>query len=62
MSWLKGKKTYLVSALMVLVALLDLITGDMGIAEFFTSPHLSTLLSGVGLGTLRAGVAASNDR
>ncbi len=47
---------------MVLVALLDLITGDMGIAEFFTSSHLSTLLSGVGLGTLRAGVAANNDR
>jgi len=62
MSWLQGKKTYLVSGLMILVSLLDLITGDMGIAEFFTSPHLSTLLSGVGLGTLRAGVAASNDR
>ena len=59
MSWLKGKKTYPVSGLMVLVALLDLITGDMGIAEFFASPDLSTLLSGVGLGTLRAGVAAS---
>jgi len=61
MSWLKGKKTYLVSGLMVLVSLLDLITGDMNITEFFTSSHLSILLSGVGLGTLRAGVAANND-
>ena len=60
MSWLKGKKTYLVSGLMALVSLLDLITGDMGIAEFFTGSHLNTLLSGVGLGTLRAGLASHN--
>jgi len=56
MSWLKGKKTYLVSGLMVL--LLDLITGDLGLVGFLSSPDLSTLLAGVGLGTLRAGVAA----
>ena len=62
MSWLQGKKTYIVSVLMVLVSLQDLITGDMGIAQFFTSPHVNILLSGVGLGTLRAGVAASNGR
>jgi len=58
MSWLKGKKTYLVSELMVLVSLLDLITGDLGLVGFLSSPDLSTLLAGVGLGTLRAGVAA----
>lgn len=62
MSWLQGKKTYLVSGLMVLVSLLDLITGDMGIVGFLSSPDLSVLLSGVGLGTLRAGVAARHDR
>lgn len=47
---------------MVLVSLLDLITGDMGIVGFLSSPDLSVLLSGVGLGTLRAGVAARHDR
>lgn len=43
---------------MVLVSLLDLITGDLGFVGFLSSPDLSTLLAGVGLGTLRAGVAA----
>ena len=59
MSWLKGKKTYLVSGLMVLVSIIDLITGEISLAGFFTSPNLNTLLSGVGLGTLRSGVAAN---
>ena len=62
MSWLQGKKTYLVSGLIVLVSLLDLITGDMDIVGFLSSPDLSVLLNGVGLGTLRAGVAARHDR
>ena len=60
MNWLKGKKTYITSGLMVLVALLHLITGEMGLAEFFASEHMNTLLEGVGLGTLRAGVAKAN--
>ena len=57
MDWLKGKKTYIVAGLMVLASLLHLITGDMGLAEFFTSEQLNVLLEGVGLGSLRAGVA-----
>jgi len=60
MDWLKGKKTYIIAGLMVLASLLNLITGDMGLAEFVTSDHLTALLEGVGLGTLRAGV--SNNR
>ena len=60
MDWLKGKKTYIVAGLMVVASLLHLITGDMGLAEFVTSDYLNTLLEGVGLGTLRAGV--SSDR
>ena len=47
MSWLKGKKTYLISGLMVLVSLIDLITGEIGLAGFFTSPEFNTLFSGV---------------
>lgn len=57
MYWLKGKKTYLIAGLMVLVSMLHLITGDMNLAEFVTSEHVNTLLEGIGLGTLRAGVS-----
>ena len=57
MYWLQGKKTYLIAGLMVLVSMLRLITGDMILAEFVTSDHVNTLLGGVGLGTLRAGVS-----
>lgn len=60
MDWLRGKKTYIVAGLMVLASLLHLVTGDIGFAEFFTSTHFNTLLEGVGLGSLRAGVAKSN--
>ena len=56
MNWIKGRKTYIVAGLMVLVSLLDVMTGDTGIMEFFKSEDLTVLLSGIGLGTLRAGV------
>lgn len=53
---LKGRKTYIVSVLMVLVSLVNLIAGDMSLVEFAASPHLQLLLEGMGLSTLRAGV------
>jgi hypothetical protein len=56
MNWLNGKKTYLVSGLMVAVTLLQLITGQTTPQEFILSEHITTLLEAVGLGTLRAGV------
>ncbi|MCF8719229.1 hypothetical protein [Nitrospina gracilis] len=58
---LKGKKAYIVSVLMVLVALVNLITGDMGLVEFVASPHLQLLLEGLGLGAARAAVASLSD-
>lgn len=57
MQWLQGKKTYLISALMVLVSLIHLVVGDMSLAQFVTSEHVITLLEATGLATLRAGVA-----
>ncbi len=57
MNWLNGKKTYLVSGLMVAVTLLQLITGQTTLQEFILSEHITTLLEAVGLGTLRAGIA-----
>ena len=58
MSWLKGKKTYFISGLMVAVGLVRLLVGEMSIAEFIMSPDVMALLNGIGLGTLRAGVAS----
>ena len=57
MHWLKGKKTYIIAGLMVLVSLIHLFLGDIGFVEFASSEHLNTLLEGVGLGTLRAGIS-----
>lgn len=57
MDFLKGKKTYIVAGLMVVVAVVNMITGDMTLIQFISSEHVMTLLEAVGLGTLRAGVA-----
>ncbi len=57
MIWLQGKKTYLIAGLMVLVSLIHLILGEVSLAEFVAGEHVNTLLEGVGLGTLRAGVS-----
>lgn len=56
MNFIKGKKTYIIAALLVLVALVNVITGDTSIAEFLESPDLLVLLNGLGLATLRAAV------
>jgi hypothetical protein len=57
MNWLKGKKTYIIAGMMSSVSLIHLISGDVGLSEFVASEHINTLLEGVGLGTLRAGVS-----
>ncbi len=59
MQWLQGKKTYVIAGLMASASLVHLLSGDMGLAEFVTSEHLNTLLEGIGLGTLRAGVSGN---
>ena len=60
MDWLKGKKTYIIATLMVLVSIVKLATGDMSFAEFFSSNDINTLLQGFGLSSLRASVAKVN--
>ncbi len=62
----QGKKTYIVSALLVLSSigtvaghLANLLTGDMSWANFMADPALQTLLSGLGFGFLRAGVSTT---
>ena len=59
MIWLQGKKTYLIAGLMVAVSLIHLLSGDMSLTEFAASEHVNTLLEGIGLGTLRAGVSGN---
>ena len=58
MNWLKGKKTYIVSGLMVLVTLMQLLVGETTLQAFILSEHVTTLIEAVGLGTLRAGIAS----
>jgi hypothetical protein len=58
MNWLKGKKTYIVSGLMVLVTLMQLLVGETTLQEFILSEHVTTLIEAVGLGTLRAGISS----
>lgn len=61
MDWLRGKKTYIVAALMVMVSLLNVLTGETTLGEFFNSGNINTLLEGIGFGALRAGVAKAGD-
>ena len=56
MSWLNGKKTYIVSILMLFVSSLNLITGDISLNKFVSSDSMTLLLESMGLSTLRAGV------
>ena len=60
MNWLKGKKTYIIASLMVTASLIHLFWADIGFVEFAASEHVNTLLEGLGLGTLRAGVSGNH--
>ena len=56
MSFLSGKKTYLIAGLMILISIVEGLTGGgwAGVME-----QLPIILNGLGLGALRAGVAKS---
>lgn len=54
--FLDGKKTYIISSLLVIVALVRLLDGDITISEFMNNSEFLVLLNGLGLGSLRAGV------
>lgn len=56
MNWLNGKKTYIISALMVVVSLMHLITGDLTLVEFLKGEQVINLFEAVGLTTLRVDV------
>lgn len=52
----KREKTYIVSALMTLVSLVHLVTGNLTLVEFISSDHMMSLFEALGLTTLRAGI------
>jgi hypothetical protein len=62
MDWLKGKKTYVIASLMVLTSLVKLAVGDMTFTEFFSGNDVNTLLEGIGIGTLRAGISKAENK
>jgi len=58
MSWLKGKKTYIISGLLLLVGVFKVVVGDMGVMELLQSQALFDILGALGLASLRSGVAS----
>jgi len=56
--YLKGKKTYIVAMLLVLVSVVNFFAGDASLATLLSDPNLLVLLNGLGLGALRAGVSS----
>ena len=56
MNFLSGQKTYVVAALMVIVGLVNALTGDAGAWQGILDNAL-IILNGLGMGALRAGVA-----
>ena len=57
MSWLNGKKTYIISFLVVFISLIHLFTGDLTLKEFLNGEQIINLLEAMGLSTLRIGVS-----
>jgi hypothetical protein len=55
-AFLKGKKTYITAFLMVVVAAMDVITGDMAISDFLADGNVELLLTGFAVASLRAGM------
>ena len=56
MSFLSGKKTYIISVLMILVGIVQGLTGEVGAWQGVLDNAL-IILNGLGLSALRAGVA-----
>jgi hypothetical protein len=55
-SVLKGKKTYIISILLVSISVVNLLVGDLSLQEFLRDPNLLVLLNGLGLAAMRNGI------
>ena len=56
MEWLKGKKTFIVAVLMVVVGVLNVVTGSMSFSDFMHSQDLMVVLTGMGFGAIRSAI------
>jgi hypothetical protein len=54
---LKGKKTYIVASLMLLVGVVNMLTGDAAGGLDLVWEQAQVILAGLGFAALRAGVA-----
>jgi len=55
-NWFRGKKTYIIAFLMVIVGVINYLSGDITLAVLLASEDLILVLQGIGLGTLRHGI------
>ena len=54
---LSGKKAHITAFFMVCIGILNLINGDISLQQVLSSPDLHLVLEGLGISTLRAGIA-----
>jgi len=57
MTWLAGKKTYILVILGLLIQAVHFLTGDLSIMQFFASPEFQQIIELLGIGTIRLAVA-----
>jgi len=57
MKFIKGYKSYIIATLLVLVSLINMLTGDLTIAQALQDPNLLILLNGLGVAALRNGLS-----
>lgn len=55
--FLEGKKTYIIATLTVVIGLVNVLTGTETWSTLAQDPNVFVILAGLGLGSLRAGVA-----
>lgn len=55
-AFLKGRKSYITAFLMVLVAVMDVLTGDMAVSDFLSNGNVELLLTGFAVAALRGGI------
>ncbi len=55
--FLKGKKTYIVATLLLIVAIINLLTGSETATQFLNNPNLIILLGAIGLGSVRGAIS-----
>lgn len=61
-NWLSGKKTFIVAILMVLIGVVNFLTGDVTLSEFLKTEEIKIVMEGIGLATLRLGVGKANKK